>query len=88
MTESTAHPSAATRRGRRLDRPGPRDVVLPHRSPGSDQLPLHRHGRRGPSRHRRRSPRATWKLNGTLQVTTKDNASPTENARLSRWPPT
>ncbi len=25
------------------------------------------------------APRATWKLNGTLQVTTKDNASPTEN---------
>ena len=24
------------------------------------------------------SPRATWKLNGTLQVTTKDNASSTE----------
>ncbi|MGI8612418.1 MAG: hypothetical protein ACR2KL_00465 [Nocardioidaceae bacterium] len=24
------------------------------------------------------APRATWKLNGTLQVTTKDNASPTE----------
>jgi hypothetical protein len=25
------------------------------------------------------APRATWKLNGTLQVTTRDNASPTEN---------
>jgi hypothetical protein len=24
------------------------------------------------------APRATWKLNGTLQVTTKDNASSTE----------
>ncbi len=23
------------------------------------------------------APRATWKLNGTLQITTKDNASPT-----------
>lgn len=23
------------------------------------------------------APRATWKLNGTLQVTTRDNASPT-----------
>jgi hypothetical protein len=25
------------------------------------------------------APRATWKLNGTLQITTRDNASPTEN---------
>jgi hypothetical protein len=25
------------------------------------------------------APRATWKLNGTLQVTTRDNASPTVN---------
>ncbi len=25
------------------------------------------------------APRATWKLNGTLQVTTKDNASSTES---------
>ena len=25
------------------------------------------------------APRATWKLNGTLQITTKDNASRTEN---------
>jgi hypothetical protein len=25
------------------------------------------------------APRATWKLNGTLQVTTKDNASSTEH---------
>ncbi len=25
------------------------------------------------------APRATWKLNGTLQVTTKDNASATES---------
>ena len=25
------------------------------------------------------APRATWKLNGTLQITTKDNASATEN---------
>ena len=24
------------------------------------------------------APRATWKLNGTLQITTKDNASSTE----------
>jgi hypothetical protein len=24
------------------------------------------------------APRATWKLNGTLQITTKDNASPAE----------
>jgi len=26
------------------------------------------------------APRATWKLNGTLQVTTKDNASSTERS--------
>ena len=26
------------------------------------------------------APRATWKLNGTLQITTRDNASSTENA--------
>ena len=26
------------------------------------------------------APRATWKLNGTLQITTSDNASPTENS--------
>jgi hypothetical protein len=25
------------------------------------------------------APRATWKLNGTLQITTKDNASVTDN---------
>jgi len=25
------------------------------------------------------APRATWKLNGTLQITTRDNASVTEN---------
>ena len=25
------------------------------------------------------APRATWKLNGTLQISTRDNASPTEN---------
>ena len=25
------------------------------------------------------APRATWKLNGTLQITTRDNASRTEN---------
>ena len=25
------------------------------------------------------APRATWKLNGTLQITTRDNASPTES---------
>ena len=55
MTESTTYPSADHRRGRRLDRHGPRDVVVPHRSRGSDQLPLHRHGRRGPARHRCRS---------------------------------
>jgi hypothetical protein len=24
------------------------------------------------------APRATWKLNGTLQITTRDNAGPTE----------
>ncbi len=32
------------------------------------------------------APRATWKLNGTLQVTTKDNASSDRERRLSRWP--
>jgi hypothetical protein len=25
------------------------------------------------------APRATWKLNGTLQITTRDNTSPIEN---------
>jgi hypothetical protein len=29
------------------------------------------------------APRATWKLNGTLQITTRDNASPTENGARS-----
>ena len=29
-----------------------------------------------------RAPRATWKLNGTLQVTTEDNAEPPDE-RLS-----
>ena len=32
------------------------------------------------------APRATWKLNGTLQITTRDNASPTENGARADAP--
>ena len=54
----------------------PRAVELPHRQRSGDRVQLHRHDRRGPQTTGADSPRATWKLNGTLRVRTADRDNP------------
>jgi hypothetical protein len=79
MTESTTHPSAAT------------DQVVDWSDLGREMWSFLT-GREAAINYRfidmavevprdtgAGAPRATWKLNGTLQITTRDNASATEN---------